>query len=160
SSSTYTAGTIIDGPDTDNGIYFKTSKFSFVSNTAITTDLRDINQFKLKHIVSGDTIIIYSAHLRASTGSTNEASRAQEVDSLRKVTNALSADKNFFVCGDFNIYGSGESAYIKLTENGANSNGKFNDILSMTGTWNNSIYAINHTQSPRTRAFGGGATGG
>jgi hypothetical protein len=64
------------------------------------------------------------------------------------------------VCGDFNIYGSSEGAYQNLVQNGSNANGKFNDILSMTGTWNNSAYAINHTQSPRTTSFGGGATGG
>lgn len=157
-TSTYSAGAFIDGPDTDNGIFYNTSKFQFISNTAIPTALRDINQFKLRHILSGDTLILYSVHLKASTGF--EANRAAEIDNLRAVTNSLPAGKSFLVCGDFNIYKASESAYIKLTENGANANGKFNDLLSMTGTWNNASYAINHTQSPRTTAFGGGATGG
>ncbi|MFA6058424.1 MAG: endonuclease/exonuclease/phosphatase family protein [Taibaiella sp.] len=160
SGSSYSAGTFIDGPDTDNGIFYKSSLFQFISNTAIATSLRNINQFKLRQISSGDTLIIYSVHLKASNTAPDEAQRAAEAATLRAVTNALPTGKNFMVCGDFNIYGSSEGAYQNLVQNGSNANGKFNDILSMSGTWNNSAYAINHTQSPRTTSFGGGATGG
>lgn len=160
SSSSYSAGTFINGYDTDNGLYYKSTKFQFINNTAISTSLRDINQFTLKHKPSGDTLIIYSVHLKAGSTSSDESQRAGEVDDLRTVTDALDSGKYFLVCGDFNIYGSGESAYSKLTQNGSNANGRFNDIISMTGTWNNSSYAIHHTQSPRTTSFGGGATGG
>lgn len=160
SSPVYSQGTFINGPDSDNGLYYKSTKFQFISNTPVQTDLRDINQFKLIYIPSGDTIVVFSAHLKSSSTSADEAQRALEVDSLRKVTNAFAAGKYFMVCGDFNIYGSTESAYQKLIGTGSNANGKFNDLLSMTGTWNNAAYAINHTQSPRTTAFGGGATGG
>lgn len=160
SSTTYSAGTFIDGPDTDNGIFYKTSKFHFISNTAIRTALRNISEFKLVHLLSNDTIRIYAVHLKASSGTANEALRAAEVDSLRKVTNALPAGTNFIVCGDFNIYGSTESCYQKLLQINATDEGYFIDPITMTGTWNNSAYAIHHTQSPRTRAFGGGSTGG
>jgi endonuclease/exonuclease/phosphatase family metal-dependent hydrolase len=160
STSTYSSGTFIDGPDSDNGVFYKTAKFQFISNTAIQTYLRDINQFKLRYIPSGDTLIIYSVHLKASNTAPDEAQRADEADSLRKVTNTLGAGKYFMVCGDFNIYESSEQAYQKLITNGSNVNGKFFDIISMSGTWNNSSYAIHHTQSPRTTSFGGGATGG
>jgi endonuclease/exonuclease/phosphatase family metal-dependent hydrolase len=160
SASNYSLGTFVDSYDSDNALYYKSSKFQFISNTPITTDLRDINQFKLKHIASGDTLIIFSVHLKASNTSSDEAQRALEIDSLRKVTDAMPAGKYFLVCGDFNIYSSTESAYQKLISNGSNANGKFYDQVSMTGTWNNSSYAIHHTQSPRTTSFGGGATGG
>lgn len=160
SGTAYSQGTFINGPDSDNGLYYKSSKFQFINNRAIQTDLRDINQFTLKHLSSGDTLIIFSAHLKASDTSPDEAQRALEVDSLRKITDAFAAGKYFMVCGDFNIYRASESAYLKLTGNGNNANGKFNDLLSMPGTWNNSGYAVHHTQSPRTTAFGGGATGG
>jgi hypothetical protein len=66
----------------------------------------------------------------------------------------------FIVCGDFNIYSSTEPAYQKLLEVTIGNDGNFNDPLTMTGIWNNSIYAPYHTQSPRVRSFGGGATGG
>lgn len=160
SSTTYSAGSFINGPDSDNGIYYKSGKFQFISNTAIPTALRDISQFKLRHLASGDTLIIYSVHLKASNTTADEQQRADEADALRTVTDALPAGKDFLVCGDFNIYGSSEAAYQKLVQNGNNASGKFNDVLSMTGTWNNSSYAIWHTQSPRTTSFGGGATGG
>ena len=156
----YSAGTFINGFDTDNGILFKTAKFSFLSNTVIQTDLRDINEFKLVHLLSGDTIRIYAVHLKASASAPDEAQRAQEVDSLRKVTNALPLGSNFIVCGDFNIYKSSESAYQKLLQVNVGDEGHFIDPITMTGTWNSSTYAIYHTQSPRIRAFGGGSTGG
>lgn len=160
STNTYSAGPFIDGYDTDNGIFYKTDKFHSPSNSPINTELRDISEFKLVHTLSGDTLRIYSVHLKASSGSTNEAQRGREVDSLRKVTNALPAGTNFIVCGDFNIYGSTETAYQKLLFDNGMNEGHFIDPISMTGTWNQGAYAIHHTQSPRTRAFGGGSTGG
>lgn len=156
----YSAGIFINGFDTDNAIFFKSSKFSFVSNTPIETDLRDISEFKLVHILSGDTIRIYSVHLKASNTSPDEAQRAQEVDTLRKFTNALPAGSNFIVCGDFNIYRSGESAYQKLLAVTPGVDGHFIDPIVMSGTWNNIGFAQYHTQSPRVRGFGGGSTAG
>jgi endonuclease/exonuclease/phosphatase family metal-dependent hydrolase len=157
----YAMGTFINGFDTDNSIFYKTSKFTFNGNTPIQTDLRDINEFRLTNNLTGDAFRIYSVHLKASTGSTNEADRAKEVDSLRKITNALPAGTNFITCGDFNIYNSNESAYTKLKQINANDDGRFIDPLTMTGTWNSINYAINHTQCTRDTALGtGGAFGG
>lgn len=158
--SIYSAGTFINGFDSDNGILYKTSKFTFISNTPIQTDLRDISEFKLVHILSGDTIRIYAVHLKASSTSSDQAQRALEVDSLRKRTNALAPGSNFIVCGDFNFYNSSESAYLKLLQVDINNEGQFIDPITMTGIWNNSTYSIYHTQSTRTRSFGGGITGG
>jgi len=157
---TYAAGTFINGPDSDNGIFFKTSKFTFISNTPIHTELRDINEFKLVHITTQDTIRLYAVHLKASNTSADQQQRAREVDSLRKVTNALPLGSNFMVTGDFNIYGSTEPAYQKLLQVISGNEGHFIDMYTLTGTWNNSSYAIYHTQSPRVRQFGGGANGG
>lgn len=157
----YSAGTFINGYDSDNAIFFRTSDFTFVSNVPIITDLRDISQFRLTHINSGLDIRIFAVHLKASSGSSNEVLRALEVDNLRNVTNALPAGTNFIVCGDFNIYKSSESAYQKLLLNNAGDDGNFLDAITMTGIWNNVAYAQYHTQSPRvSAAFGGGATGG
>ena len=64
-NSTYTAGTFLDGPDTDNAIYFKSNLFTFISNTVIPTTLRDINEFKLVYTATGDTLRIYSVHLKS-----------------------------------------------------------------------------------------------
>ena len=86
-SSGYVAGTFINGFDTDNAIYYKSSLFTFLSNTPIDTELRDINEFKLQYNSTGDTIIIYSVHLKANNSSSDSLKRAAEVDSLRKRTN-------------------------------------------------------------------------
>jgi len=158
SAASYSAGTYINGFDTDNAIYYKTSKFNFISNTVIPTLLRDINEFKIKDKFYGDTLRIYAVHLRA--GDTSIVRRGAEVDSLRKRTNQLPAGSNFIVLGDFNIYGSTEPAYQKLIQDNGGDDGNFTDPLSMTGTWNNIIYDSYHTQSTRTRSFGDGATGG
>lgn len=160
SGSSYSAGAFVDGPDSDNGIFYKTSTFQFISNNPIHTSLRDISQFKLKHLASGDTLIIFSAHLKASNTAADATQRDAETQALRAVTNAMAPGKYFLVCGDFNIYTANEAAYQNMVQNGSNADGKFNDVLNMTGTWNNAGYALYHTQSPRTTAFGGGATGG
>ncbi len=156
----YSAATYVNSNDTERGLYYKTASFQFISNIAIKTALRDINQFVLRHIGSGDTLRIFAVHLKASSGSTNEQTRLAEVDSLRKVTNQLHAGSNFIVCGDFNLYGAFEPAYQRLLQVQAGNSGHVHDALSLSGTWNNSSYAIHHTQSPRVRSFAGGATGG
>ncbi len=157
-NSDYASGTFIDGPDTDSEIFFKSSLFTFISNTAISTELRNIYEFKIYNNQTLDTLIIFSVHLKASSGTDNEQKRALEVNNLRQVTNALPPGSNFIVCGDFNIYGSGEPAYQALLNQ--DFPGYFIDPFVLSGTWNNAAYASYHTQSTRTRAFGGGATGG
>jgi len=158
--ATYSAGIFNDGPDSDNAIFFKSNLFSFVSNTPIRTALRDISEFKLIYLPTSDTIRIYAAHFKASSGASNEALRAAEVDSLRKITNALPPNSKFWVCGDFNFYSTNEAAYQKLLQLTASTEGEFYDPITITGVFNNPSFAQYHTQSPRVRAFGGGAIGG
>jgi endonuclease/exonuclease/phosphatase family metal-dependent hydrolase len=156
-ASGYSAGTFINGPDLDRTLFFKCSIFTFISNTPIATPLRDINEFKLSHNTTGDTLIIYAVHLKANVE--DSLLRAAEVDSLRKRTNILPPNTNFIVAGDFNIYGSGEPSYQRLINQSAP--GYFVDPLNLAGpVWNVSANAQYHTQSTRTRAFGDGATGG
>ncbi|MBK6399453.1 MAG: hypothetical protein IPF75_14630 [Bacteroidetes bacterium] len=98
-------------------------------------------------------------HLKASNTAPDEAQRAQEVDTLRKYTNALPSGSNFIVCGDFNFYRSSK-ALTRNTCSYSRVDGHFIDPIVMSGTWNNVSFAPYHTQSPRVRAFGGGSTGG
>jgi len=157
-SSGYTAGTFINGYDTDNAIYYKTASFTFLANNVIPTSLRDINEFVLTENSTGDTIRIYSLHLKAGSGSSDKQKRMAEVTNLRSVTDNLPPSTNFIVCGDFNIYSSNETAYQKLKDQ--STPGYLIDIFNLSGTWNNQVYAQYHTQSPRTRQFSGGASGG
>ena len=156
----YSAGTFLNGPDTDNAIFFKTSKFTFISNTPVHTDLRDINMFTLVHSISRDTIRIFMCHLKASSGTDNEAQRLAEVNSVRAVTNSFPAGTEFLILGDFNIYRSTEACYIRMLEIEAANEGNFIDNYNLPGVWNQAQYALYHSQSTRVRSFGGGATGG
>ncbi|MFN8142897.1 MAG: T9SS type A sorting domain-containing protein [Bacteroidia bacterium] len=160
SGPVYRQGTYIQGDDTNNGIFYKDSLFGFVSNVRILTSLRDISQFTLVFLPTGDTLRIYAVHLKASSGSANEQQRASEVDALRAVTDALPSGSDFIVCGDFNIYGSYESAYQKLLQAHAGTDGKFYDPLNLSGTWNDYSYRIYHTQSTRLNSLNGGSFGG
>ena len=156
--SGYAAGPFINGPDTDSEIFYKSEFFTFISNTPIGTDLRNIYEFKLVENSSGDTLRIYSTHLKASSGSSNEQQRLAEVNVLRGVTDMLPPGSFFMVAGDFNIYGANEPAYTALLNQ--TNPGYFVDLFDMPGTWNDAAYAPYHTQSTRTRQFGGGANGG
>lgn len=157
----YAAAPFHDGPDTDNGLFYKPSKWEFVSASYIPTALRDIAEYVVRPLHSTQQIRIYSVHLKASSGSTNEQARLQEVTILRNHLDSLPAGTPFLIVGDFNIYSSTEPAFQKLVTAGANPSGQSFDPLNLNGTWSSNVsFAPYHTQSPRVRSFGGGSTGG
>jgi hypothetical protein len=158
----YSAGTFIDGPDTDNAIFYKDSLFTFISTDFYnpTQGPRYISVFKLYHKITLDTIIIYSAHFKASQGADNELRRLNEAATLRVFTDMLPAGSDFILVGDLNLYRSSEPAYVELlVQDGT---GYFLDPIDTPGDWNNSFtYRFIHTQSTRTTDLGdGGSTGG
>ena len=108
-----------------------------------------------------DTIFIYCymAHLKASTGSSNEQQRNQEAVTLKNRLAALPNLANVIVGGDFNIYTSAEAAYNTLLNGGSVA---LYDPINTPGSWNsNPSYAAVHTQSTRTGNLGdGGSIGG
>ncbi len=158
--STYSQGEFIDGPDTDNVIFYKREKFEYLSHTPIHTALRNISKFKLVHRLSKDTLIVFSVHLKAGNTTSDRLKRTEEVNILRNITKQLKPTDFFIVCGDFNIYNANEQAYINLTAIDSTANSHFVDPIYLPGKWNNPNYAQHHTQSTRTRQFGGGAFGG
>ena len=160
----YAAGPFVDGPDTDNALFYKPSVVDFVSHTEIPTALRNISEYVLRPVgyTSTDTQFrVYSFHLKAGSTSTDQAKRLAEATILRNHLNDLPAGTNFMLGGDYNIRASTESAYQKLVGSEADNDGRSLDPISRPGSWHdNSSYADVHTQSPRTLSFGGGATGG
>lgn len=156
----YTTIPFHDGPDTDNELFFKSSKVSFVSASYIPTTLRHFSEYVLHILGTLDTLRIYSVHLKASSGSTNEQQRLAEATTLRNYLNNLPTGSQFIIVGDYNIYRSDEPAFQKLLADEANNNGRVRDPLNAVGVWNNYNFRFIHTQSPRVRSFGGGATGG
>jgi exonuclease III len=166
-TSKYKAGVFIPNQvafELNNAIFYKDSLFNFISNFPIIipaepgTSERDISEFKLVHKFSKDTLIIYSAHLKSSSGTTNEQRRLKAVSKLREHTEKLSDKSNFIIVGDFNIYSTFEPAYNKLID--AATKNYFIDPISAVGTYNNAAFASIHTQSTRENSFGGGAGGG
>lgn len=149
----------IEGPDSEMALFYDSTVFEVMEVDVVPTALRNIGWYTLNHIEKGAVFHVFVAHLKSSTGVANENQRLAEVNELREITDALGAGSYFIACGDFNIYGSDEPAYQRLLEQDGE-DGYFIDPIGFTGTWNDESYAEHHTQSPRTRSFGGGASGG
>ena len=161
SSPIYSRANFVNGNDSDHMLFYKTADVQLISQSYIATNLREFGEYVVN--VGGNEFNIYSAHLKASSGSANEQLRLAEVEILRNHLEGLAAGTEFIVAGDMNIYDSGEPAYQEFVESQANNAGRLEDLLpaNLIGDWhNNSAYASVHTQSPRTTQFGGGATGG
>ncbi|MER3524458.1 MAG: hypothetical protein C4326_10440 [Ignavibacteria bacterium] len=157
----YAAAPFNDGPDTDNGLFYKPARCEFLGATYLSTPLRDIAEYVVRPVNSTTSLRIYSVHLKASTGTTNEQARLQEVTILRNRLDSLPSGTPFLILGDFNIYSSAEPAFQLLTSTGTNAAGQAFDPLNLSGSWgSNPAFAPYHTQSPRVRSFGGGSTGG
>jgi len=160
----YAAAPFINGPDTDNALFYRVATVDFVSQQAIATALRDINEYRVRpdgYSSSAAEFRVYSMHLKAGSTSSDRTKRLAEATILRNHMNSFPAGESFMVAGDLNIRASSESAYQKLVGSESNNNGQVLDPLDEPGTWHdNSSFAWIHTQSPRTTSFGGGATGG
>lgn len=154
----FDAADFIDGYDTDNMLYYRTSIVTFISQDTIQTSLRDISEYVLS--IGDNQIRFYTCHLKASQGSSNEQQRLEEVTILRNRLNLLPEDTEFIIVGDMNFYTSSEPAYQKLIADEGDS-GRAEDLIDEVGDWHdNPVYAPVHTQSTRTTQFGGGASGG
>ena len=147
----------LDGPDTENMLFYRNSVVTFASQDTIDTELRDISEYEL--LLEGNLIRFYSCHLKASQG--NELLRLEEVTILRDHLNLLEEGSEFIIAGDMNFYTSNEPGYQKFIADETNNIGRAQDLSDQVGSWNNNQnFAAVHTQSTRETAFGGGAGGG
>ncbi len=160
----WAAGPFVNGPDTDNAIFYKPGKSALLSHYVIGTALRDIDEWTLRPVgyASDNTNVrVYAVHLKASQGSDNEQKRLAEVMAMRERMETFPAGQNYMVVGDFNIYTSSEPAYQYLLGMAAGPAGVVEDPIDAPGDWHDTAsLAWVHTQSTRTDQFGGGATGG
>ncbi len=159
----YQKAAFTDGPDTDNGLFYNSNRFTLYSQDTIGTALRVINEYVLYYNLQepfSDTIFfyLYVAHLKASEGSTYAQQRLAEVMHFKSHVNSNPNIENIIFGGDLNFYNaSSEPAYSALINQGIY---PLTDVLP-SGNWSdNQTFASIHTQSPRTASFGGGATGG
>ncbi len=160
----YTAALFIDGPDTDNALFYKSGSVQLIYQAQIPTDLRDISEYVLQ-VSSGPStgtdFRVYSLHLKAGATASDKNQRFQEANTLRNYLNGLPANSLFLVCGDFNLQSSDESSFTSLTDSQADNDGRLKDPINLSGTWNNNAdFAKFDTQSTRATQFGGGASGG
>ncbi len=146
-SPEYKAAVFIDGYDTDNALFYKESKLTSLGNIQLITTLRDINEFRLVHKLTNDTLIVFSLHLKSNVGSgDNQARRYSEATVLRNVTSKLPLNSNYLVAGDFNILNSSELAFNVLIN--TSSPGYVIDPQQATGNWeSNASFAHTHTWS-------------
>jgi len=161
----WAAGPFVNGPDTDNALFYRISAVTFVSHTEIPTDLRNISEYRVRlagYSSAGGELVMYSTHLKAGSTSSDQDRRLSETTTWRNHMNTLAAGAAFAACGDFNIRASSEASYQKLLENQADNDGRCHDPIETPGTWyNNATFAAIHTQSTRTGQLSdGGASGG
>lgn len=147
-----------DGYDSDRALFVRGGCVTVSDYGWLDTDLRDIEWWDLRVASSGEEFRLYTLHLKASSGSTNEARRYQECLVLRDDLDLLPTALPVLVAGDYNLYTASEPAWQLLRSPGP---GQLLDPIQTEGAWhNNAAFAAVHTQSPRTDSFGGGATGG
>jgi len=163
-AANYQKAVFTDGYDTDNMLFYNSNKLALYSQDTINTALRQINEYILYYKSwdlgsTGDTIFLYfySAHLKASTGSTNENKRFAEITEFKNHLDSKPNAKNIFFGGDLNLYKDYEPAYDAIINYGTH---HLNDPLP-AGYWHDhEEFSSIHTQSTRTSQFGGGASGG
>tara|TARA_B100001059_G_scaffold61895_1_gene57823 strand:- start:1989 stop:3821 length:1833 start_codon:yes stop_codon:yes gene_type:complete len=99
---------------------------------------------------------VYSGHLKAGTGESNEEDRLFGAENIKENIEELSGDPHVIVCGDFNFYSNNESAYQAILNYGTD---QILDPLG-SGSWSGGGNASKHTQSPRVISDDGLASGG
>jgi FlgD Ig-like domain len=170
----WAAAPFVDGNDTDCGFFYKTAKvqylgqWSFYPNSANLLRLVHVYRIRPVGYSSGATDIrFYAFHLKASTGSANEAQRLAEATGIRDSMNAMPPGTHAFAVGDFNVYRGTEPALQKVIESQMNNIGRLYDPLGLQNlaAWQDqSSIAVYHTQSPclsgGTACASGASTGG
>ena len=163
----YQAATYINGPDTDNMLFYNSTKFGLKSQYEIPTVLRNISEYVLYYkspnlATTLDTTFVhcYMAHLKASNTPADSIQRNQEAVTFKNYLDSKNQPvKNIVLGGDFNVYTSNEAAYNTILNGGTVA---LKDPINTPGNWQaNSSFASVHTQSTRTAILpDGGSTGG
>ena len=99
---------------------------------------------------------VYGAHLKASSGSANEAIRLTGTQAIRANADALGAGVRAIYAGDMNFYTNTETGFDAFVAAG---NGAAIDPLG-TDDWTGAANAWKHTQSPRDIVANGLVGGG
>lgn len=151
-----------------NSLFYDSRKLVLHSQAVAQSYIRDINVYTLyyKHesLADGDTTFIHCivAHLKASSGSSNEQTRATMANNTMNWLKNNMKPGNYLMMGDFNLYKSAEDAYQYLVNPlPVNQAYRFYDPIDRPGNWsNNSSFSDIHTQSVSASGNGCQASGG
>ena len=151
----WSAATFTNGNDTENMLFYKPARVTLVSQRAFYVSVdatRLVNEYRLKPVgytSAAAELRIYSVHLKASSGSTNEQQRLREATGLRDTINNTPPGTHAIVMGDYNVYSGTEPAFLKLLESQGDNDGRLYDPLNAPASiWNAVGLAAIHTQSP------------
>lgn len=154
------AAPFTDGPDSDNGLFYDSTKITVIEHAVIPTPLRHVDRWRLRLLATNDTVDVWGLHLKAGDSDSDRVKRGIEAGLVRASLDSSQAYHRV-VGGDLNVYNQSEEAYTMLTYTGFRPAGEVMDPIARSGNWhNNQEFADVHTQSTRARPFGGGATGG
>lgn len=163
--ASYTMATFTDQNDSNWGgaqaMFYNASQF--VENTSLHYDIytgasRHADRWALNVTgYNGKRIYVYSMHLKASPGSTNEETRRQGAESVRDDIMTLPLSSHVIVVGDMNFYSPSEPAYDWFIASG---DGELVDPLGNGSSWSGGSNALKHTQSPLLNQNGGLIGGG
>ncbi len=156
---------------TENAMFYRTSRVQLVgpvvtlstgTGSCATCPPRDNDRYLVRLTGynapsvpgTGPELYLYSAHMKAGSTTADQARRTPESVRLRNDTNALPANANFILGGDFNIQSSGQTAYQNLI--GGALIGRFFDPINTPGSWNNNCsFKWVFTQDPAVSSSGG-----
>jgi hypothetical protein len=152
----WAAAPFVDGIDTDNGLLYRTNVVEFLGLTIVSVGgvspnhPRDLTRYDLRVLGYGPeqgTIACYSSHMKAGSGSNDQARRLVEAQEIRDDAASLPANWHYLLGADLNIQSSSQAAYQELV--GVGGAGRFFDPIKTPGDWNNdSAYRFVHSQDP------------
>lgn len=132
-----------------NMLYYDNTKLELLSQSSVTTGLRDINIYELRHrdVVPQVRFRVAVGHLKAGSGNDDAGERAAATSEFMDYWSDQSDKRNVIFSGDFNLYGDYEQAYQNLTDP-AQGNIQFVDPVDQEGDWSSNYdYRFYHTQS-------------
>lgn len=160
----YSADLFVNGPDTDNAIFYKNSVVDTVTHVTIPTDVRYTMEYTvtLNGYDSSDAQFkILSTHLKAGSSGSDIDIREAQCEEIRAHMNGYPAGTHFIFGGDLNMYTSSEAGYQDLVGSQADNDGRCFDPINKPGYWHDSYtFRREHTQAPAVSPAGGYTGGG
>lgn len=146
-----------------NHLYYNQDKLEFYAHDEIRRALDNSNLVRLIDVYTlyvkepnaiqfNDTTFLtfFVAHLKAGNQNADRNDRSKAASAIMDYLSKNTQIKNFFLCGDLNIYNASESAFQTLV-NYFEPSVRFYDPANSIGEWSdNPDFAYIHTQSTRT----------